>query len=484
MRPHPSLFLFVASIAACSADLPRGTTEFTVGHTVVRTDSILDVVGAVFSVADTSLVPPRGPVRRWLVALTPQFGDTPFARARELGAAPISAILTAWTSGAEADSTCGMVAPGRRVCLAGNAPVLRQIRAFTGATSAAYGRIAATGLEGINTEARLRDLADVYTALTKGKALDSAVIAYTGYPDLQFEVVLARTLYPTNLTPGLDPARPGGTGRTIFVVPDPTFPVRSFRSPNYIWLTLVHQMSHEAVRRLFAERPELLAHGFHLREAAEPEMAVMGYAGVFWDETLGEQLARAITVRILRATNPTATWAARAEAMTQRMELVPWLEDALGRYEAQRDSFPTLAAFAPHLAAAIDTIPLDTCRGARSPQVALAGVAHHRAVVAWLGDGSPFRAQRLQVGDTVLTLDGDSVSAAELLLPSRQLNVKWAQHLPAELGMMSIRRGGRTYGVQVPIEWTPREAVRVAALTRDTSGTVPICRWITRAVRR
>lgn len=484
MRPHPSSLLLAVAVAACSADLPPGTTEFTVGRTVVRTDSMLDVAGVVFSIADTSLVPPRGPVRHWLDALRPQSGDTALVRARELGAAPISAILETWVAPGTPDSACGAVAPGRWLCLTGNAPVQRELRRFLDAARGAYGRLAPLDLDNIHTDARLRDLADVYTALTLGKALDSAVIAYTGYPDLQFDVVLARTLYPTNLTPGLDPARPRGARRTIFVVPDPTFPVRSYRSPNYIWLTLVHQMTHEAVRRLFAERPELLEHGFHLREAAEPEMAVMGYAGVFWDEILGEQLARAITVRIMRATNPTATWAARAEAMNQRMTLVPWFEDALERYEARRDSYPTLAAFAPHFAAALDSIPLDTCRGTPSPQVALAGVALHRAVVAWLGEGSPFRAQRLQVGDTVLTLDGDSVAASELLLPTRQLNVKWAQHLPAELGMMTIRRGGRTYGVQVPIAWVPREAVRVAAMARDTSGTVPICRWITRAVRR
>jgi hypothetical protein len=475
--------------AACGAELPRDTTHFTVGRTVVRTDATLDLAGVVFSIADTATVPARGPVRHWLEALRPLRADTPLVLARALGAAPVSIVLETFAAGEQPDSACGDVAPGRRLCLTGNDAVRRDVAAFLAAVARAAPALTAVPLDDVSEAARLRDLSDVYTALTRGKALDSAVSAYSGYADLSFDVTLARTLETGNTAPGVDPARPSASRGRIFLPPDPVFPVRSYRSPSYVWLVLIHQMSHEAVRRLFEERPELLAHGFHLREAAEPEMARVGYAGLFWDEILGEQLARALTVRILRATSPTVTWAARADALNQGMALVPWLEDVLARYESQRDRYPTLAAFAPDLAAALDTIPLDTCRGAPSPRVGLAGVERHRAVVRWLADDSPFRAARLLEGDTVLTIDGDSVAGNELLLPTRQLNLKWSQHLPFELGTMTIRRRGRSYGVSVPINWIPRRAVRIASQARSAvqapGDTVPpICRWITRARRR
>ncbi len=475
-------------LTACGSPLPEGATSFTVGRTTVRTDSLLDVAGVVFSTADTSQVPPRGPVRHWLEALTGHRADEAYRRAADLGSAPMSTPLEVWATRGSADSVCGLVAPGRRVCLGGNHAVRRQTEAFLDAAAGAAARLGALGLDGVSAAARRRDLADVRTALTGSRALDSAVAAYAGDPDLAFDVTLARTFAISGTTPSVDPTRSGLPGGRIFLPPDNVFPQRSYRSPNYVWLVLAHQMSHEVVRRLFAERPELLRHGFGLRAAIEPEMTRVGYAGLFWDEILEEQLARAVTVRILRATNPTATWAARADALNQGMALVPWFEDVLARYEQRRDSFPTLGAFAPHLAAALDSIPLDSCRGARSPGVALAGVARHRAVVAWMADDSPFRARRLEVGDTVLTIDGDSVAASSLQLPTRQLNLKWAQHLPAELGMMAIRRGGRGYGVSVPIEWQPRLAVRIASqapgAARTSPDTLPICRWITRARRR
>lgn len=487
-RVTPRVLITTAILTGCGSQLPPGTTEFTVGRTVVRTDSMLDLAGVLFSISDTSLVAPRGPVRHWLEGLRPLAGDSAMVLARAVGAAPVSAILEGWSGAPAADSVCGLVAPDERVCFTGAAPVRATVSTFLASARGAWSRIMAVPLDLMTTEQRLQDLADVYTALTRGKAMDSAVIAYSGYGDLTFDVTLARTLATGSSTPQVDPARPLGPRRTIYLPPDAVFPVRAYRSPNYVWLVLLHQMSHDVVRRLFAERPELLAHGFHLREAAEPEMAKVGYTGVFWDETLGEQLARAVTVRILRATNPTATWAARSDALNGGMALVPWIEDALAQYEARRDSFPTLSAFAERLAAAVDAVPLDTCRGATSPGLAVAGVAHHRGVVTWIAPASPFRAQRLLVGDTVLTIDGDSVAASELALPTRQLNVKWAQHLPAELGMLTIRRGGRTYGLSVPINWERRPAVRVASQSRDAvrapaDSVAPICRWITRARR-
>jgi len=396
---------------------------------------------------------------------------------------PVSLLLETYAAPTIPDSACGWVAPGERRCFTGNEPVLRQVRRFLEVAPSFEPRTA--GLELLSPDERRRDLADVYLALTRSKSLDSAVSAYSGYPDLQFDVTLARTLTTGNTTPTLDPARQMAPERRIFLTPDLVFAERSYRSPSYIWLSLSHQMAHEVVRRLFEQQPELLRHGFPLRDAVAPEMTRLGYASLFWDEALGEQLARAISIRILSLTSPTITWAARSDAQNSNMTLVPWLEDALIRYEQSRDQYPSLGDFAGELAGMLDSIPTDGCRAAASPQVALAGVSRHRAVVGWIGEGSPFRARRLLVGDTVVAIDGDSVSAGGLMTPTRQLNIAWAQHLPYEMGILEIRRGGRDYAVSAPINWIERVQARVASQARPApTDTLPICRWVTRALRR
>jgi hypothetical protein len=286
-------------------------------------------------------------------------------------------------------------------------------------------------------------------------------------------------------TPTLDPARPRGTPRRLFLTPDAVFPTRSYRSPNYTWLALGHQMMHEVVRKLFADHPEILQHGWALRPSLESEMATLGYPGLFWDDVLGEQLARTMEIRMLALSSPTLTWAARAEALTANTALVPYLEDVLMRYEKDRARYPDLGSFAGELAAALDTIPLDSCRAAPSPGLGLIGVARHRAVVGWMAETSPFRSRRLLIGDTVVAVDGDSVSAGGLLTPTRQLVLAWAQHLPYELGILDIRRGGRNYSVQAPINWVARTQVRVASQARAPhAAELPICRWVTQRVIR
>jgi len=469
--------------ASCGSDLPPGTESFTVGHTLVRTDSALDVVGVVYRMADTATVPPRGAVRHWLQTLQLALGDSVIVAARAPGPMPVSLILETWVQPDRPDTACGWIAPGEQRCFTGNDAVRRQVRAFLDAAPSF--RLRTVGLEGLSAEDRRRDLADVYVALTKGKSLDSAVMAYSGYHDLQFDVTLARTLTTGNTTATLDPARPYGASPRIFLTPDHVYNTRSYRSPNYIWLALSHQMVHEVVRRIFVEHPELLLHGFALRDAVAPEMNRLGYTGLFWDESFGEQLARAITIRVLALSSPSITWAARSDALTAGTTMVPWLEDALMRYEQARERYPTLGDFAGQLALALDSVPTDACQASASPGLALIGVARHRAVVGWMSPASPFRTRRLLVGDTVLAIDGDSASAAGLLTPTRQVNLAWARHLPFELGILDIRRSGHDYTVQAPISYVPRRQVRVASQARIApSDTLPICRWVTRARRR
>jgi len=487
MRTRPGFALFSAFslqlVAACGSDLPPGTESFTVGRTTVRTDSVLDVVGVVYRMADTASVPPRGAVRHWLQDLSLALGDPAIRAARAPGLMPVSLILETFVQPDRPDTACGWIAPGEQRCFTGNEAVRRQVRDFLAAAPAFQPRT--VGLEGLSADERRRDLADVYVALTKGRSLDSAVMAYSGYHDLQFDVTLARTLTTGNTTATLDPARPNGPSPRIFLTPDHVYNTRSYRSPNYIWLALSHQMVHEVVRRMFADHPELLRHGFALRDAVAPEMNRLGYTGLFWDESLGEQLARAVTIRVLALTSPSITWAARSDALTAGTTMVPWLEDALMRYEHARDRYPTLSDFAAELAVALDSIPTDACQASETPGVALIGVARHRAVVGWMADQSPFRSKRLLVGDTVLGIDGDSASAAGLLTPTRQVNLAWSRHLPFELGILDIRRGGHLYAVQAPIRYVPRQQVRIASQARvAASDTLPICRWVTRARRR
>jgi len=507
------LLACAAAAAACTSELPPGTTSFTVGRTTVRTDSALDVTGLVLRLADTIDFPTVGPLPRWQLALGTELGDSAFARARALGPTPVGPVLESWaaldarrtandsseapparsgpgtgaTALEAADSVCGWLAPRVRRCFGGDARQKGALFAFLRAAAAFVPRAAPLALEGMSAASRLRDLSDVYVALADARSLDSVMADYTGLHDQSYDVVLARTFWP-RYEPPVDLARwSPAQGNRVFLGPDLTFPDRSYRSPGYVWLTLGHQMAHFAVRRLFADHPELLERTVQLRATVEGDMARTGYPPVFWDDELGEQLARAVTVRALLKARPTLTWAARTEALSLNMALVPWLEDALDRYEKDRARYPTLSAFAGELAAALAAVPMDTCRAAPSPGVALLGVARNRAVVGWLADDSPFRVRGLTPGDTVLTVDGDSVSAGALLTPTRQLYLSFAQHLPAELSALSVKRGPRVYSVDVPITWINRATARVAsqvrAVNQRVNGEWPICTWVRRAIR-
>lgn len=484
MRRLPLVLL---ALAACSSPLPEGTTSFTAGRVTVRTDSVLDLVGVVFRLTDTAAVPRVGPARTWLHTLATELGDTAFALGRAVGAAPIGAILASYADPAAGpDSACGLLAPGVRRCFTGGSASRDAARRFIAAARAFAPRAAALALTGLDSRARRRDLTDVHRALTVERSLDSAVAAYSGYGDLAYEVTLART-FPTGQTsPPMDPggARAGDTTR-LFLAPDPVFPTRSYRNISYLWLALGHQMAHAVVQRLFRERPDLVERSVRLREVLEPMMVRSGYSALFADETVGEQLARAITVRIVSRSSPTILWAARTEAVNTNMALVPWIEAALERYEAQRERYPTLSSFGDELARTLDSIPMDSCRAAPSPGVALVAAGPHRAVVGWIAPESPFRGKGLREGDSVLVVDSDSVSASSLLLPTRQLMFVFSDHLIGELAIVEYRRAGRVWGANVPIDFVVRATVRSPGQAPQVADSVPpICVWVRRALRR
>ncbi len=484
-----ALPLLLAAAAACTSELPRGTTSFTLGRTTVRTDSALDIVGLVFRLSDTAEFPRIGPLPKWQLALSTELGDSSLSLARALGPTPVGPILETFLAPAAPDTACGWLAPGVRRCFTGDLPQKRALTRFITAAEAFAPRAAPLALEGMGAKARLRDLSDVYTALAEAHPLDSVMATYSGYADLSYDVTLARTFWTRALAPSVDPASPAAAGGyRVFLAPDPTFLERSYRSPSYVWLALGHQMAHAVVRRLLDDHPEIAERSVGLRATVEGDMARAGYAPALWDPELGEQLARAITVRALSTANRTLTWAARMDALTTNMQLVPWIEDALASYEKDRARYPSLSAFAGELATAIAAIPVDSCRAAPSPGVTLIGVARGRAVVGWLADDSPFKSRGLLVGDTVTTIDGDSVSAGGLLVPTRQLYLDFAQHLPAELGTLGVKRGSRAYEIQVPVTWVPRATARVASQSREVTGRVggqlPICVWVRRAIRQ
>jgi len=470
-------------LAACTSELPKGTTSFTLGHTTVRVDSTLDLVGLVFRLSDTSDIPTLGPLQKWNVALGTERNDSAFALARALGPTPVGPVLEAYASPGVPDSACGWIAPGVHRCFTGNGAQQRALDRFIRAARAFAPRAAPLTFEGMNAEARQQDLSDVYVALADSKAPDSLLAAYSGYAGTTYDIVLARTFWTRQLSPSVDPVSwSHALGDRIFLTPDPSWPDRAYRSPSFLWLSAGHGMAHAIVRRLFAEHPEILERTVQLRPTVEAAMARAGYAPIFWDEALGEQLARAITIHALLTAKPTLAWPIRTEAMGANMALVPYLEDALAKYDQNRAKYPTLSDFAGELTAAIAAIPIDSCRAATSPDVALVGVSRDRAVVGWIGDHSPFKARGLLVGDTVLAIDGDSVSAGGLMVPTRQLYLDFSQHLPAELATLSIRRGGRVYGIEVPINWGPRAVTRVASQSRE--AVEPICTWVQRAVRQ
>lgn len=469
-------------LAACSSELPRGTTSFTLRHTTVRTDATLDIVGLVLRLADTTDFPTLGPIARWNVALGTERGDSAFTLARALGPTPVGPVLAAYVSGDRPDTACGWIAPDAHRCFSGDAPQRRALARFIAAARAFVPRAAPLTFEGLNAAARLKDLADAYTALAGSKAPDSLMAAYSGYHGLTYDFTLARTFWTRNYSPAVDPVSPWEySDSALFLAPDPVFLDRSYRSPSYVWEAVGHQMAHAVVRRLFAAHPEIVERTVRLRPAVEAAMARAGYAPIFWDEVLGEQLARAITIRALVAAKPTLAWPLRTEAMGANMALVPWLEDALAIYEQNRATYPTLSDFAPELTRALLKVPLDSCLAASSPDVALVGVSRDRAVVGWVGDRSPFKARGLMVGDTVLTIDGDSVSAGGLLVPTRQLYLDFSQHLPGEASTLNIERHGHVYGIEAPIGWGPQATVRVAS--QAPSAVEPICPWVQRAVR-
>jgi hypothetical protein len=482
------ILLFLLAAVGCTSELPRGTNSFTIGRTRVRADSTLDIIGLVQRFADTTDIPPVGQLPRWRLALNTELGDSAFALARALGPTPVGPILETWAAPAAPDSACGWLAPGVHRCFGGNAAQKRALNVFIAAARAFVPRAAPLALEGMNASARLGDLEDVYTALAVSRSLDSVIAAYTGYVDQTYDVILARTFWTRQLSPAVDPVSASpAMGNRIFLVPDETWPTRSYRSPSYVWLALGHQMAHFAVAQLLAEHPTIVERSIGLRASVEGDMARAGYPPVFWDEELGEQLARAITVRALNAARPSLTWAARAEALAANMALVPWIEDALGRYEKDRRSYATLSAFAGELEQALTAIPFDSCRAAPSPGVALIGVSRHRAVVGWIAGDSPFGARGLMAGDTVLAMDGDSTSAGGLLVPTRQLYLRFAQRLPGELATLDVKRGSRVYRVEVPINWVSRATARVASQARTATarvkGELPICIWVRRALR-
>jgi len=115
-----------AAAAACTSTLPPGTTSFTVGHTTVRTDSVLDITGLVLRLADTADFPTVGPLPRWQLALGTELGDSAFTLARALGPTPVGPVLETWASAAGSPPPCGAASAARPARSTRSAPSWRR----------------------------------------------------------------------------------------------------------------------------------------------------------------------------------------------------------------------------------------------------------------------------------------------------------------------------------------------------------------------
>ena len=212
-------------------------------------------------------------------------------------------------------------------------------------------------------------------------------------------------------------------------------------------------------------------------------MVRSGYAPLFADEALGEQLARAITVRIMRAAQPHRPLGG-AHRGPQHQHGAGAV--ARGRADALRGGArrATRASprFAGELARTLDSIPMDSCRAAPSPAWRWSALAC--TAPWWRGSRPPRRSapSGLLVGDTVVAVDGDSVSAGGLLMPDAPAALRLLRPPPRRAGHLDIRRGGRVYGIQIPINWGMRAVTRVASQSR--AAVEPICTWVRRAVRQ
>ena len=190
-------------LAACTTELPRGTTSFTLGRTTVRVDSTLDLVGLVFRLSDTSTSRPWGRSQKWNVALGTERNDSAFALARALGPTPVGPVLEEYAS--PAPDFAPLHGSGVHRCFSGNGAQQRALNRFIAAARAFAPRAAPLTFEGLNAEARQQDLSDVYVALAESKAPDSPLAAYSGYTGTTYDVVLARTFWPRQLKPSVDP---------------------------------------------------------------------------------------------------------------------------------------------------------------------------------------------------------------------------------------------------------------------------------------
>lgn len=134
--------------------------------------------------------------------------------------------------------------------------------------------------------------------------------------------------------------------------------------------TLAHEFGHSFVNHLvYAHEGELREAGEALFRLVEPRMRSQAYTN--WQTMLHESVVRACVARYQLAAR--GANAAALELEEQRRRGFLWtagLYELLGRYEAERERYPTLAAFFPEIVSHFTTLPPVVTRLVESEEAA------------------------------------------------------------------------------------------------------------------
>lgn len=131
-----------------------------------------------------------------------------------------------------------------------------------------------------------------------------------------------------------------------------------FSTPVYA-ATLIHEFNHSFVNHLMEEdgnKARMEAGGKKVIAALKDEMSSQAYPQ--WSTVFNEAIVRAAVVRYLRDTGASPQ-EIEGEIQTQRGRFFLWtagLDSLLGEYSANRDKYPSLRSFYPHIIEFFDSV--------------------------------------------------------------------------------------------------------------------------------
>lgn len=182
------------------------------------------------------------------------------------------------------------------------------------------------------------------------------VEAYFGTRQLSYHLVLSPLLHHGGFGPHL--GRPGGP-YDVYTLLGPTgatHGVPQYGPREHLLQIIWHEFSHAFVNTLSEEHYSMLKPYAELFAPLEEQMARLGYT--HWFDCANEHLIRAIVARLAHhhLGAEAGRQALRAE-VSRGFRYVHAVADRLETYEAQRDRYPTFAAFFPRLIAVFAELP-------------------------------------------------------------------------------------------------------------------------------